>query len=299
MQSKHYAVETLKKENMIDYKDLFTKPSAKPTETDLKEWFHRIAHCLLCDTRLMVKGKPHRLVEIEIYYHHPEFHPDIFAHCDPIQLHCGRWYFHRTKGEYRGGSFKGLDISFGEDDAHAGVLIRGVESPEGGALIDGPSLHVDHLLTMTGHSSVANLDSAIDERLAWEEDSPLQLLAIDEVEERQVYTTARVGLSLKRAQQSALPPKFVLQPYRFLTEPKRTKKGRLHLILSLYTQGESVESIKTITGSTTTTIQRYIDDFKIGQQKVDFTDYFGKELTSKDLCQLHGTWNTQYGQSAT
>ena len=65
-------------------------------------------------------------MEVEVYYHAAD-HPDPFAHRDPAQLHVGRWYFHRTGGTYRGGSFKGLDLAFGGSAAHAGVLIRGIE----------------------------------------------------------------------------------------------------------------------------------------------------------------------------
>ncbi len=281
---------------MIDFASLFQKPAENPTPEQLDVWFERIAQRLLCESRVMIAEKPHRYVEVEIYYYQKEHHPDIFAHKDPVQLEMGRWYFHRTRGEYRAGSFKGLDLSFGDGDAYGGVLLRGIEKPDG-TLIDGPSLHVDYLLEMTGHSKVPNLDEAINERVAWEEGNPIELVPIEEVEDREIIRTARVGLTLKRSRKSPLPPQYVLKPYRFLTEPRRTKKGKLHMILGLHAAGKSLEEIKEITGSTKNTIQRYVDDFEAGRDEEDFSSYYGKDLKSKDLCRMHGTWYAHYGST--
>lgn len=278
---------------MSDFESLLQKPGSKPSESEIHQWFDRIAHRLLCGTDVMIGGRPHRYIEIEMYYYHSEDHPDIFAHRDPIQLHCGRWYFHRTQGTYRSGSFKGLDLSFGDGTAYGGVLIRGIETPDG-EIIDGPSLHVDYLLKQTGQPGVASLDAVIDEKQAWDTSNPIHLVS-NGIHERELYKTARVGLSLKRSRKSPLPPKYVLMPYRYITEPKKTAKGKLHLILGLHAEGKDVEEIKAITGSTAKTIQRYIEDYAIGQETEDFTDYFGKDLKPKDLCQLHGTWQAHYG----
>src|SRR5438105_3572542 len=88
---------------MATWHDVFHRP-AKGT---VQEWLTALAGRLLNGVRLVVANEPHRLVEVEAYYH-SEDHPDIFAHRDPIQLECGKWYFHRTRGVYRSGSFKGL-----------------------------------------------------------------------------------------------------------------------------------------------------------------------------------------------
>lgn len=52
---------------------------------EIVEWFSQIASQLLKATRLVVCGKPHRLVELEFYYYN-EVHPDPFAHRHPLQL---------------------------------------------------------------------------------------------------------------------------------------------------------------------------------------------------------------------
>src|ERR1043165_4334096 len=98
-------------------------------------WFTQIADRLLQGTQLIVGKQPHRFVEAEFYYYNDQ-HPDVFAHRDPLQLHVGRWYFHRTRGTYRSGSFKGMDLTFGDGKAFGGILIRSIERPDG-ILIDG------------------------------------------------------------------------------------------------------------------------------------------------------------------
>src|SRR4051794_39549996 len=107
---------------------------ARPSPFDDRvavEWFTRIADRLLNASRLRVAGIPHRLTEIEFYDFDPTVHPDPFTHRDPIQRECGRWYFHRTGGVYRSGSFKGFDLTFGDGTSRAGILIRGLETPDG------------------------------------------------------------------------------------------------------------------------------------------------------------------------
>src|SRR5262249_44387331 len=175
---------------------------------------------LLNRTRLVAGGVSHRLTEVEFYYHGPE-HPDRFAHRDPVQVHTGRWYFHRTAGVYRSGSFKGVDLTFGTPGAHAGILFRGLEKPDG-SLVDGPSLLVDHLLDATGAAEVPALDKVIGERVAWDAGNPLRLELVPDLERKEVYRSARVGLTLKKARPAAPEPqRYLLRTYRFLNEPRR------------------------------------------------------------------------------
>src|SRR5262245_44068007 len=128
---------------MTAWEDLLQRPD-RLTDEPVAGWFARIADELLNRTHWMVGGRPHRMTEVEFYYVGPG-HRDPFAHADPVQQYAGRWYFHKTAGMYRGGSYKGVDLTFGNDEARAGILIRGLESPQG-KRIDGPSLLVDHLL---------------------------------------------------------------------------------------------------------------------------------------------------------
>src|SRR5262245_37701454 len=84
----------------------------EPEGLALPRWFDAVARRLLLGSRFRVAGVPYRLTEVEFYYHGGD-HLDRFSHRDPLQKSLGRWYFHRTRGAYRAGSFKGLDVTFG------------------------------------------------------------------------------------------------------------------------------------------------------------------------------------------
>jgi len=139
-----------------------------------------------------------------------ESHPDPFTHRDPLLRARGRWYFHRTGGTYKGGSFKGIDLTFGDGEAYGGVLIRGLERPDG-TLVDGPSLCVDHLLAACGVASVAALDATIADRLAWDPGNLLQLQDTP-LAPGPLLRTARIGLALRRSKPAPEAPQYVLRP---------------------------------------------------------------------------------------
>lgn len=267
---------------------------ARPAEADFAGWFDVIAHRLLNGCRVVANGVPVRLIEVEAYYHGPG-HEDPFAHCDPVQLTAGRWYFHRTGGAYRGGSFKGLDLTFGDGRAFGGMLFRGVQSPDG-SVIDGPSLTVDHLLKLTGHPSVKSLDVAMGEQPAWQP-GPLQLVASPELEQRPVLKCLRVGLTLKRRTFKDRDPAFafLFRNYRYLSDPKRTAKGKTHMVLPLIADGRMPDEITTLTGCPTATVKRYDADFATGRTLPSAEPFYGREMSTADLCQLYGAWWARHG----
>src|SRR5262249_29221395 len=147
---------------VLPWIDLLRRPTDFSDGPIAVAWFAALADMLLNRSVLSIHGRAHRLTEVEVYYH-SELHPDPFAHRDPVQVHGGRWYFHKSHGSYRGGSFKGLDLTFGDESAHAGVLFRGLQAVDG-SYIDGPSLLVDYVLDATGYQSVAELDRSIGTR---------------------------------------------------------------------------------------------------------------------------------------
>ncbi len=257
-------------------------PPAGLSDATAPAWFAAVADHLLNRLRLHVAGRPHRLIEVEAYVHAPD-HPDPFPHRHPIQSHSGRWYFHRSGGSYRGGSFKGVDVSVGGGPACGGFLLRGLEAPDG-AVIDGPSLLVDFLLSGTGFGTVAKLDAAVGERPAWDAASPLSLRPV-EAEPRAVLKSLRVGLSLKRRGRDAVD--YLFRRYRYLTAPRRTKKGKPHLVLPLLADGVNVEEIVTLTGCPPAAVKRYAAAFAAGREA---EPRFGPDLSTTDLCRLYGWW---------
>jgi hypothetical protein len=276
----------------LDWPDLLRRPRGFADGPVADRWFARIADALLNKAVLRVAGVPHRLVEVEVYYHGPG-HEDVFAHRDPVQLHPGRWYFHRTGGVLRGGSFKGLDLAFGgpvgrDGKAYGGVLFRGLEAPDG-TLTDGPSLLVDHQLRATGYGTVAELDAALGERLAWDSSAPLRLEAAN-LEPRPVLRTARVGLTLKfrRAKPADPALAFLLRPYRFLTAPGRTRKGKPHMVLALLAVGMPADEIAARTRCPLAAVRRYAAAFEQGQRETDPSPYYGRAWGPADVGRLHG-----------
>lgn len=246
--------------------------------------FEAIAHKILNQTDLAIAGKNHRIVEIEFYYYNPR-HPDPFAHRHPLQLSENRWYFHRQGNNYRGGTFKGIDLTFGDEQTYGGILLRSLEKCDG-SLINGSCTCVNYILAQTGYQSVAELDGAIARNSAWNPHTPLFLQSAD-CRSRPVFVTARVGLSLKRARSHPQMPAYLLQPYRYLTAPKTISKGKIYLVLALSLQGMAIEEIHQLTGCPQSTIQRYFQAYQQGSEQADMTPYFGKPLTAKDICQLH------------
>jgi hypothetical protein len=264
-----------------------------PTDADFDAWFGRIADRLLNGARLFAGGAPHRLAEVEVYYFGPG-QGDPFAHCDPVQKHTGRWYLHKSHGSYRSGSFKGLDLSFGDAESFGGILIRSIITAEG-KLIDGPSLCVDHLLRETHTATVSELDQRIGNRIAWDTSSPLRLEQSTLGPAQPIFRSSRVGLTLKRPGKGMDPIRYILRPYRYLTEPRRIRKGKLQLVLALDVQGHDAESIRQLTGCPRQAIQRYLADYKVGRRERDFTPYLHKDLGPQSLARLHGTWQELVG----
>lgn len=76
---------------------------------------------------LHILGVKCRITEIEFYFHNNS-HLDPFVHINEQQKRNETWYFHRAgksiNNKYKGGTYKGLDIIFGNDHTYGGMLIR-------------------------------------------------------------------------------------------------------------------------------------------------------------------------------
>lgn len=262
-------------------------PEPGADEADHLPAFRRVADLVLNRATWHIGGRPHRLVEIELYFTGPG-HEDPFTHGDPIQRTFGVWYFHRQGTTYKGGTYKGLDIAFGRPDAAAGILLRAVEPLDGaGALVEGPSSLVDHVLRLTGRGSVAELAGAFDRSVdAGEEGgSPLYLTLDDAHPAATVYESARVGLSLKKGADLDRR-RFLPRPYRFLTEPARIKKGRPYLVVALHEQGHDVRQIAELTGAQRGQVERYLAGYASGRGRDP--ESYRRDLTPEELCEMLG-----------
>lgn len=262
----------------------FLPPLTAPN-SDYPLAFQKIANFLLNSVNLMIQGQAHRLTEIEFYFNGGN-HPDKFTHGDKMQNKFGVWYFHKYKGEYRSGTFKGLDIAFGNDKVAAGILIRGIECLSDKSLIDGPSLSVDRMLKLTESESIANLVSKFD--LSVEPpsngDSPLYLVTT-ETRNNLVVECPRVGLSLKYGNNES-KWRYIARNYRFLSEPTKIKKGKIQMVIGLYQTGKNINEISRLTGAKEASIKNYISSYEEGKDKSP--DSFSLDPSSEDLCGLFG-----------
>lgn len=274
---------------------LAARPAHVTADPHFGPWFAEIAARLLNATDLLIAGQPYRFAELEAYYY-GDGHPDPFTHRDPVQYQTGRWYFHRTGGEYRAGSFKGVDLTFGDGTAMFGVLVRTIVAADG-TVIDGPSLTVDHILNLTGEPDVPTLDARIAGRKVWDESSPLAVRESAEPRSQTVYHTARVGLSLKRSRKGRTDtPAYLMRPYRYLTEPRRIGKGKPQLVCALHASGLDAAGIHGLTGSPRKTVERYVSDYETGKREASFDPYFGTDLGPAGVCKLLGVWAAKYGR---
>jgi hypothetical protein len=264
------------------------RPAADPAA-----WFAAVADLILNRAELVAAGTPLRVAEVEFYLKSAR-HPDPFAHAHPVQRDWGRWYFHRFGGAYRGGSFKGLDLSLGDGTATVGVLLRTAVFPDG-EVIDGPSRLVDRLLALTGAAKAAELDARLPADAALDPRALLHFRAADDRGD-EVLVTGRVGLSLKRAAAFPKMPRYVGRRYRYLTEPRRIGPGRPQLVAALHAGGRDAKEIRERTGIAVGVIGRYAAAFDEGRAARDFGRYVGRELSAVERCRLLGTWEAVYGK---
>lgn len=278
------------------------RPPEDAPEEDYPKAFRAIADLLLNRTTLFIAGKPHRLTEIEVYWNGLG-HQDPFTHGDPRQRELGVWYFHRQGGEYRGGTYKGVDVAFGCEGAFGGLLVRGARAQDGsGTILDGPCTFVDHVLALTGAPSIAALmdrfDGSIDALdtpgASHSGSSPLALKMRSESEGQRIFTSARVGLTLKRGPTQERQ-RFLARPYRFLTGPKDIKKGRVPIALGLYRAGTPAEEIASLTAISRSNVGKYIYAYEAGAE-LSPEDFAG-DLSTDDLCGLLGACDRRFASA--
>ena len=111
--------------------------------------FDYMAHQFLNGTLLYLGDKAYRVCEIEFYLN-KKGHEDLYTQsCSDQQLY-GYWYFHKlSTGTYRGGTFKGLDLTLGSKDSYCGILIRSIMDMKTEVFTEGPCCSVNTFLYET------------------------------------------------------------------------------------------------------------------------------------------------------
>ena len=194
---------------------------------DLDEsYFLGIANVLLNKYYLRVNKSKYRLIEIEFYLK-CNGHSDPYTHCDPDQLLMRSFYFHKFKtGTYKAGTFKGLDLTFGDanTDSYFGILIRSVQkiSKNSDNIIEGPCNTVNAFLKEYDCSSIMEFTKGKNLNI-FSNKHNFVLVKDKTLEERQIWMGPRIGLSNKY-------PDYQNSNYRFVSDKSKIKKRKTSLV---------------------------------------------------------------------
>ncbi len=210
---------------------------------DLDRQFAEKIRSLFFDHLLCVGQWQVQIVEAEIYHYSHSF-PDAFCHRHPDQQKQNHWYFHQKGKSFRGGTFKGVDISFGEKGSHSGILIRAIQLLNGDRLpaerIEGPSLVVDFLLNASGFEKVQDLARVC--TYPTDDSTNAVYLKRQKMNPISIYRSCRVGLILDKDKFASMWP-FLYLPLRYILYPEKLLKRRDTMILWLLMQGYSTAEI--------------------------------------------------------
>jgi len=165
--------------------------------------FYDIAKMLMCDKHLVITnndGVNFMICEVEMYLKSDE-HPDEYTHCSEEQKTNGFIYFHKYRNEtYKSGTYKGMDITFGNGVDYFGILIRAVvRLDELPVVIDGPCKVVNEILRIFDCSDVKQFVAKRPQPYnVYDSNSPIQIVDVGTgILPSCIYSGARIGLSDK------------------------------------------------------------------------------------------------------
>jgi hypothetical protein len=188
--------------------------------------FHRMAERVLHGVTVLVAGAPHRFTELEFYCNSPA-HPDTFTHGDVMQEELARWYFHRSGGEYKGGTYKGLDIAVRPPRRARGDPDPRRPSRWRTALHRRP-VHVRRSPARPHRPpSIAALVAGFDRSADAAPGSPLHITVDDVRRTADIHESPRIGLTLKRGG-LAERARFLARPYRLPQRAREHQEGSRH-----------------------------------------------------------------------
>ena len=210
--------------------------------------------------------------------------------------HAGRWYFHKTAGVYRGGSFKGVDVTFGDDEARGGILFRGLETPDGRSSTARRCLSItccalraaDRRGTRPGHRRRARRGKPR---------SPLHFDRSPEPAEGRSRLRPRRPVAPAGRAGSTMPP-YLTRPYRFLTEPAAIAKGKVQMVMALHRAGRvSRRRFGEATGCPQPTIATYIAEYEAGCAQVGSRTISARRSARETCAGCTGSPTERDGQS--
>lgn len=225
--------------------------------------FDYISDQLINESILVINRTHYRICEIE-YYLKCNAHNDPYVHGDPHQKTIGKWYFHRHgTGTYKGGSFKGMDLTFGysnKTDFYGGILIRSVQHLKTKKITEGPCNVVTLILKQCGVSSIGELTKKYSNPPpipAFDETSVLYIAPkTKKLNKLRIFTAPRVGLGFYNSDTDKL--RYIMKNYRYLIHPNKINKNIYALIINLYHNGKTVSEISSDTLIKARRIEKYV-----------------------------------------
>ena len=223
---------------MENYFDLNSK-IYKGTKS-LDDKFEIFAKFILSECVLYINKDKYYIEEIEFYYY-DDLHKDSYVHQMQDQKTSCEWYHHKYKtGVYKSGTYKGLDLTFGNNSAFGGILIRALVNANTNEYIIGPCNVVNHILKSLNYSDVNELVSNMKDKNAFSNVNPFYIKKEKSID-TEIFKGPRVGLSGKY-------PQYMFLNYRFLKSPSNTLKYKDTLVSVLYKNGMSPDEIFIKTG---------------------------------------------------
>lgn len=329
-----------KQKHISKLRSHLTLPDTCTSDEAYEQFFDTCANYLLNEAVLYVNNEfKCRIAEVEFYVYEEKSSDSLYAHTDPfchkyfIELTPCQWYFMRAgnadTSDYKGGSYKGFNVTFGKEGVYAGALVRSIVTPDKG-FIEGPSKTVDYILN---HCSVSSIKELVDNKFNGEldleknenvvcfkdrsyfDDSDLELNQLFNTGKENIIQCARVGLTLKKLksiknrtiQEQYLD--YLIRPYRYCLYPHENKKFKLALVCALFIKYSDqeliIDKIAQELNVSNKCVQSYYKSYLVGvNKKKNLTDdsekgfsylkkrFFGKSLSISENCELYGYLST-------
>ncbi len=255
--------------------------------------FPIIAEELLLRTQIVVNGHVLRILEIEFYLC-SDTHPDIFCHQFADQKTNLQWYFHRASEKlhsYKGGSYKGLDITCGSANSYGGILIRSIQNETSTQIIQGPCNCVNHILDLCKTASVKDL---VVDKLGNDLSVSNSILRLEprlDPNGSSIFKSPRVGLTLKTTDpvQLVIRKEYISKLYRYLIKPHLIAKyKKLTCLIAIDSQPNDIIGVMrsfNLDGKKLEAMEAQIYDLK--SKTLDYKKYVGQNLTDSDRIELY------------
>ena len=176
--------------------------------------FYNISNLLLNRSILYINDYKYEFTEIEFYLKN-DIHNDINVHQNDRQKTSNEWYVH-IKG--RGG----IDITFGDKNTYAGILIRGLRDINFNNYISGPLNVLNTILKILNLKSRKELQNML-----FKIDKGIMKIEENKYMNKEIFQAPRIGL-VKES-------KYKLFSYRFIVDlnskHKFKEKSKLTSIL--------------------------------------------------------------------